>query len=105
MADVAGALDRETEPHGIIPIAGFSLWRVITGAVLASSDHTFAGFFDKHRAQAQFVIDQSESVFLRKLRDLRLAIFFVFWPDTLQFVFVDGAIAKLVGFEPQSTSD
>jgi hypothetical protein len=26
MADVAGALHRETEPHGIIPIAGFSLW-------------------------------------------------------------------------------
>jgi hypothetical protein len=33
MADAAGALHRQTEPDRIIPIAGFSLWRVITGAI------------------------------------------------------------------------
>ena len=28
-----------------------------------------------------------------------------FWPDPSQFVFVDGAIAELVGFKPQLTPD
>jgi len=36
---------------------------------------------------------------------LCLPVFFIFWPEPLQFVFVDSAIAELVGFGPQLTPD
>ena len=86
-------------------MAELSLWWMITASFFASSDFAVPGFFDKHRAETQFVVDQSKSAFLRKLRDLCLAIFFIFWSEALQFVFVDSAIAELVGFEPQLTPD
>jgi hypothetical protein len=87
------------------PIREFSWWWMISSSLFVSSDFAVAGFFDKHRAETQFVIDQSKTVVRRKLRDLCLPIFFVFWPEALQFVFVDSAIAELVGFESQLTSD
>jgi len=51
---------------------------VITGLLFASSRFATAGVFDKNRAETQLVIDQSKSVFLRKLRDLCLPIFLHF---------------------------
>ena len=79
--------------------------RTLTASLFVSSDFAAAVFLDEHRAETQFVIDQSESVFLRKLRDFGLPIWFVFWPHALQFIFVDSAIAELIGFQPQLTPD
>jgi hypothetical protein len=91
--------------HQIDPISERSLWWTISALLFASSDFAVAGFFGKHRTKTQFVVDQSKSVFLRKLRELCFTVFFIFWPDALQFVFVDSAMAELVGFELQLTPD
>jgi hypothetical protein len=64
-----------------------------------------ARFFDKHRAKTQFVIDQPKSVFGCKVRNLCPPVFYIFWPNALQFVFVDSAIAEFVGLQGQLTFD
>ena len=59
----------------------------------------------KDRAEAGFIIDQTEPVFLSKLCNLCLAIFFVYRPHALQLIFVDGAVAVPAGLQLQFASD
>ena len=53
------------------------------------------------RAQSSFVIDQTEPVRAGKLLDLCFPIFLVCWPDTLQFIFINGAVAILASLQLQ----
>jgi hypothetical protein len=64
--------------HQIDPISERSLWWTISASLFASSDFAVAGFFGKHRTKTQFVVDESKSVFLRKLRELCFTVFFIF---------------------------
>src|SRR5213593_3654061 len=46
-------------------------------------------FFFKNRTYPGLVETQTEAVFLRELLDLCFSMFFVQWPDALQFVLVN----------------
>jgi len=73
--------------------------------VLASPDVVAGGVFHKYRAESLLIIYELKSVFLRKLGNLCLAIFFCYWPDALQFLLVDRAMPQIVRLQLQFTSD
>ena len=73
--------------------------RIAVAAIFASSDVVAGGVFQEDRAVPLFVICQAKSLFLRKRRDLCLAIFFSYRPDALQFLLVDSAVPQIVGLE------
>ena len=62
-------------------------------------------FFLKDGAQSRLVEPQVQSVFLRELLDLRLSIFFVQWPDALQFVLVNCTMSPFPSVQYQLASD
>ncbi len=55
--------------------------------------------FVEDGAQSLAIEPQTESVFLRKLRDLCLSIFFVWRPETFQFVLVNGAVLPFANLQ------
>ena len=61
------------------------------------------GIVQKDRAVPLLVICQPKSVFLPKLRDLCLPIFFSYRPDALQFLLVDSAVPQIASLELQLT--
>jgi hypothetical protein len=61
--------------------------------------------FFKDCAESSLVTDQTETVRVGKLLDLRFAIFLVYWPDALQLIFVDGAVAILASLQLQFASN
>ena len=69
----------------------------------ASSDLDAIGIFYQDRAVPLLVICQPKSLFLRRLRDLHLAIFFSYRPEALQVLLVDSAVPKMVSLELQLT--
>ena len=73
--------------------------RIAVAAIFASSDVVAGVVFQEDRAVPLLVICQPKSVFLCKLRDLCLPIFFSYRPEPLQFLLVDGAVPQIVGLE------
>jgi hypothetical protein len=61
--------------------------------------------FFKDCAESLLVIDQTETVRVGELLDLCFAIFLVYWPDALQLIFVDGAVAILASLQFQFASN
>src|SRR4029453_10312475 len=84
-------------------IGGISLRRMNSGAISGSSDVVADRVFQEDRAVPLLVICQPKSVFLRKLRDFCLAIFFSYRPDALQFLLVNSAVPQFVSLELQLT--
>ena len=62
-------------------------------------------FLDEDGTQPVLVETQMESVFVRKLRDLFLAILLVYRPDALQFILVNSALREFASLQLQIVSD